>query len=462
MAFRRKMLVIGLDCAPPELVFDRYRAELPNLHWLMQNGSWGLLESCHPPITVPAWAAMMSSQDPGQLGFYGFRDRADHGYGKMTPVTSRPVKVQRVWDILSQAGKQVAVIGVPQTYPVSEVNGVMVSCFLAPSTQKQYTHPGAVRHEIESLIGEYVSDVRNFRTENKDWLLRQIYEMTEKRFRLVRHFLRKKPWDFFMFVEMGTDRIQHGFRRFSDPAHPKYEPGNRFERSIRDYYQYLDREIGELLNLVDNRTAVCVISDHGARKMDGGICINEWLIQNGYLTLKKKPNGTTPLTKCEIDWSRTTAWAEGGYYGRLFLNVKDREPNGVVQTSHYEALRAELAAQIEAIPDEKGRPINTKVHIPQQIYRECKGVPPDLLIYFGDLAWRSVGSVGIGKIHTFDNDTGPDDANHAQHGIFVMHDPQNPGGGIPLHGMNLADVAPTVLRWFGMEAPQWMIGKSIV
>jgi predicted AlkP superfamily phosphohydrolase/phosphomutase len=459
---RRRMLIIGLDCAPPELVFDQYRADLPHIDWLMRNGLWGQLESCHPPITVPAWSAMMSSQDPGQLGFYGFRNRADYSYEKLVTATSRAVKVPRVWDILSRAGKQVAVVGVPQTYPVSEVNGVMVSCFLTPSTQNQYTYPNGLRSEIESVVGEYMVDVKNFRTENKDWLLQQIYEMTEKRFRVVRHFLRNKPWDFFMFVEMGTDRIHHGFWKFSDPSHPKYEPGNRFETAIRGYYKYLDREIGELMNLVDDQTVICVISDHGAKGMAGGICINEWLIQNGYLALKSKPPGVVPLTRCEIDWSKTKAWAEGGYYGRLFINVKGREPHGIVPPGDYEKMCETLAGQIEAIPDAEGRPINTKVHFPQQLYHERKGVPPDLLIYFGNLAWRSVGSIGAGRIHTFDNDTGPDDANHAQHGIFVMHDPQKPGRGKQLQGMNLVDVAPTVLRSFDLPIPDWMIGKSVV
>ncbi len=61
---------------------------------------------------------------------------------------------------------------------------------------------------------------------------------------------------------------------------------------------------------------------------------------------------------------------------------------------------------------------------PQDIYSEINGVPPDLIVYFGNLAWRSIGSIGLGVIHTFENDMGPDDANHAQDGIFIMCDPQ--------------------------------------
>jgi len=457
-----KMFVIGLDGAPPELVFEKYRDELPNIKRLMQNGVSGILQSCHPPITVPAWTAMMSSQDPGQLGFYGFRNRAEYGYDKMTIATSRAVRAPRVWDLLSQAGKQVVVVGVPQTYPVNEVNGVMVSCLLTPSTQNAYTFPHAVRDEIAAQVGEYVVDIKNFRTDDKDDLLARIYAMTEKHFHVVRHLLRNKPWDFFMCVEMGTDRLHHGFWKFADPAHRKYESNHRFENSICDYYKYLDHEIGAILNLIDDDTTVLLLSDHGAQKMDGGICINEWLMANGYLFLKENPDGATPLAECRIDWSKTLAWAEGGYYGRLFINCKGREPQGIVEWRDYENLLVDLAAQIEAIPDHLGQPMKTKALLPAQLYRECHGVPPDLLIYFDALQRRSAGSVGSGAVHAFDNDLGPDDANHSHEGVFIMRDPMNPNHGQTPQGMSLFDIAPTMLRSFEMDVPDWMIGEPLV
>lgn len=458
---RRKVFVIGLDCAPPEFIFDQYKTDLPNLRSLLENGLYGELQSCTPPITVPAWAAMMSSKDPGQLGFYGFRNRADHSYDAMNIATANAVKHDRVWDILSRQDKKVTVVGVPQTYPVKPVNGHMVSCFLTPSAESRYTYPDDLKPEIERLVGEYMVDVPNFRTENKDWLLRQIYEMTEKHFRVIRYLMRKKPWDFFMFVEMGTDRIHHGFWKYTDPNHRKYEAGNPYEEAIYAYYKYVDREIGELLDNLDDDTAVCVVSDHGAKKMDGGICINEWLMENGYLTLKDKPTGVMPLEKAEIDWSRTKAWGSGGYYGRLFLNVKGREPHGVIDPQDYERVRDELIGKLEALTDEKGQNIGTRVFKPQEVYREVNNIPPDLIVYFGDLYWRSVGSIGLNRIHTFENDTGPDDANHAENGIFILYDPQNPAGGKQVDGLNLVDVAPTILNLFDMEVPKDMIGKII-
>ena len=154
--------------------------------------------------------------------------------------------------------------------------------------------------------------------------------MTDKRFEVLKYLQTRKPWDFFMFVEMGVDRIQHAFWQFHDPQHVLYEPDNPYQHVIRDYYKYLDSQYAELLSNLDDDTIVLVVSDHGGKRMDGGICLNQWLHQEGYLVFKEEPepiNGQpVPFEKVEIDWEKTTAWGAGGYYGRLFLNVRDREP----------------------------------------------------------------------------------------------------------------------------------------
>ena len=72
---RKRVLIIGWDCAAPELVFDAFKADMPNTRRLMEEGIYGELESTIPPITVPAWMCMMTSRDPGELGIYGFRNR---------------------------------------------------------------------------------------------------------------------------------------------------------------------------------------------------------------------------------------------------------------------------------------------------------------------------------------------------------------------------------------------------
>jgi predicted AlkP superfamily phosphohydrolase/phosphomutase len=454
-------MIVGLDCAEPSLVLERWRDELPTIAGLMDRGAYGRLTSVIPPITVPAWSCMMASQTPGDLGVYGFRNRADHSYDALFIADGNAIKPPRLWDLVTRAGHPSIVLGVPGTYPPRPLNGVMVSCFLTPSIESRYTYPPLLRREVEDTVGEYMFDCKEFRTEDKDYLLQQVYEMTDKRFALAEHLLETKPWRLFAMVEMGPDRMHHGFWQFMDHEHRRYEPGNPYESAILDYHRHVDGLIAKLLGHADENTVVLVVSDHGAKRMDGGIRVNEWLRREGLLGTIAEPNGRSSLAELGIDWSRTVAWGEGGYYSRIFMNVKGREPEGIVEPEDYEQVRADLAARLEAIPDENGNPIGTRVYTPEEVYPQVNGVAPDLIVHFGDLAWRSVGTVGGNEgIHTFENDTGPDDANHAQDGLYVFAGP-----GIPAAGRvdgHLLDIAPTLLELMDMAAPESMRGESML
>ena len=461
-----RVLIVGLDCADPSLVFERWREDLPNLSRLMDAGSYGELISSIPAMTVPAWACMMSGKDPGQLGFYDFRNRADYSYEYLTMATSSAVKVDRVWDMASRAGKQAIVVSVPQTYPVRAVNGAMVSCFLTPSTRSQYTYPPELKPEIEGLFsGEFLVDVPQFRTEDKDFLLSQIYEMSDQHHAVVKHLLASRPWDLAMHVDIGVDRMHHGFWKYFDARHPKHEPGNPYQTAVRDYYVHLDRQLGEWLelSLAGDDTAVLVVSDHGGQPMMGGVCLNEWLKQQGYLVLEYQPEGIVPLEKCEVDWSRTTAWASGGYCSRLYLNVKGREPEGLVDPADYERIRDEIAAGIAAIPlpmpGGAGTCPPSPSFKPDQIYAEVNNIAPDLIVYPGNLSWRAVGSLGWNSLYASEQDGGPDDANHRQEGLYIYYNPKKPGQRRTSQ-RHLLDVVPTVLELMGLEAPADLRGKS--
>jgi predicted AlkP superfamily phosphohydrolase/phosphomutase len=456
----RRVAVIGLDCADPRLVFERWPENLPNLHALVRRGTHGPLLSVDPPITVPAWSCMMSGRDPGELGIYGFRNRAAHDYDSLSVADSRSVREDRVWDLLGRAGRHVVLVGVPQTSPPPPVNGELVSCFLTADPRRvPFTHPDDLRAEIEGLVGSYRVDVRNFRSDDRDRILAEIYEMTEQRFRVSRHLLDTRPWDFFMMVEIGLDRMHHAFWRFFDEAHPRHEPGHRYADAIRAYYEYLDEEIGELIDRFDDDDTVIVVSDHGARPMEGAICVNEWLAREGYLVLEEWPDAPTPFREARVDWSRTRAWGEGGYYCRLCLNVEGREPQGIVTASEYESLCAELTEGLQGLGGPDGEPLGTRVFRPAELWREQRGIPPDLIVYFGDLGWRSNGSLGHGRHWTFENDTGPDDANHDRHGLCVIAGPGVPVG--RRDDLTIYDIAPTILSQAGLEPQPAMRGRAL-
>ncbi len=322
-----KVMIIGLDCAEPSLVFERWRDELPTLGTLMDKGAYGRLTSVIPPITVPAWSCMMSSRTPGDLGVYGFRNRSDHSYDGLFIANGTAIREPRLWDLLTRHGKRSIALSVPGTYPPRPLNGVMISCFLTPSTEYQYTYPPMLRREVEQVVGEYLFDCPNFRTEDKDDLLKQIYEMTDRRFALAEHLLANKPWELFAMVEMGTDRIHHGFWKYMDPEHRKHEPENPYLDAIRDYYRHVDSLIARLLTYADEETVVLVVSDHGAKRLDGGIRINEWLRREGYLATLRAPNGDpTSLNELGIDGRARSSDRHDGVQARGRLPRGERGP----------------------------------------------------------------------------------------------------------------------------------------
>ena len=443
-----RLALIGLDCADPDLLRDLL-PQLPTLSALVKEGSFGHLRSVDPPITIPAWMSMMTGVDPGKFGVYGFRNRADYSYTGLRIATSAAFRAETVWDVLGRHGLRSILLGIPGTYPPKPVRGILVSGFLAPGTDSAYTYPAALRDEISRVVGEYILDVRGFRTDDKPWLIEELRRMTERRFALARHLVMHHDWDFFGMVEIGTDRIHHGLWSHYDKAHRKYDPTSPFHDAIPAYYRLIDSEIARLLDAMPADTRVLIVSDHGAQRMEGGIGINEWLIQEGYLTLRDYPDKPTRMGELIeaglVDWSRTVAWGEGGYYGRVFLNVAGREPEGIVPPGDYDRVRAELAAAIAAIPDEDEKPIGTRVLRPEELYSEVNGIPPDLLVYFGDLRWRSIGTVGWNRIHFHENDTGPDDANHAPYGILISR----PGD--TKTGRSLLEIKGMILEHFGLK-----------
>jgi predicted AlkP superfamily phosphohydrolase/phosphomutase len=453
--------MIGLDCATPQLVFDRYADEMPTLTKLRASAVWGPMRSVVPPITMPAWACMMSGQTPGDLGVYGFRDRKAYDYGGLTFANSRSVTVPRIWDTLSEAGRPNVVVGVPGTYPPAPVNGCMVGCFLSPSTDAEYTYPTDLRNELHQLTGGYILDVEDFRSPDTDRVLRRVFDMTEQRFKVASHLLTSHEWDFFEFVDMGPDRLHHGFWKYCDPAHPRYEPNGPFQTAFRDYYRDLDRHLAAFLELVPDDAAVLVVSDHGAQPMEGGFCINEWLREQGLLVLRSEPNGPTPMSKADVDWTKTVAWAEGGYYGRLFLNVEGREPNGIIAASDYDQTTEDITKALAAqcLPD--GTLMGNKAMRPEDVYPVVNGIAPDLIVYLGELRWRALATLGLNQgLYTADNDTGPDHANHAEQGIFVLANSGLDAG--YRADLSLYDVAPTLHTVLGLAPSPVHRGRALV
>lgn len=459
----RKVIVIGLDSAPPELFLERFLSRMPTIRKLVENGISGRMRSCDPPITVPAWMVMMTGMDPGKLGIYGFRNRAGWSYSDYYLTTSTMIKETPIWDIIAQKSNlKSCLIGVPPTYPVRPIMGNLISCFLTPGLEKQFTHPPELRDEIEEIIGEYEFDA-TFRTDNRDEILQSIRRMTNKRFDVANHLIRQKEWSFFMLVEIGLDRIHHTFWKYFDEKHPRFEPGNKFEKVLEDYYVMLDRRIGELIESGGEDAIIIIASDHGSKAMKGAFCVNEWLIKEGYLKLSARPKGVVSIENASVDWKNTRVWGWGGYYSRIFFNVRGREDKGILNTGPgggVEKLIEELREKISRLVDNRGLPMKNTVYKPDELYETVTGDPPDLMVYFDDLNWRAAGTIGHGKIFLEENDTGPDDSVHSMDGVFILYDPRDKSRK-DLGTISIMDAAPTILSRIGVPIPKKMKGKPV-
>jgi predicted AlkP superfamily phosphohydrolase/phosphomutase len=324
----------------------------------------------------------------------------------------------------------------------------------------EFTYPSDFKAKITELVGEYPTDVKGFRTDHKERLKKEIFEMSRKQWQVVCWLLKDQEGDYFQFVDIGLDRIHHGFWNCFDKRHVQYEPGNLHEGVIPEYYRWIDEQIGNVLSLLDKDTIVLVVSDHGAQRLDGGFAVNEWLTREGLLALEEFPKEVTPFNNLKINWTKTKVWSEGGYCARVFFNVKEREPQGVIPVTEYNTFQDEMKARFEGLTDDKGRPLNSLVFKPIEIYKDVRNVAPDLIVHFGGLYWRSIGGVGYGRLHVQENDTGPDACNHAQFGMFLLSAPNCTLRG-ELHGARLLDIAPTLLDLAGYEIPNSMQGRSL-
>jgi predicted AlkP superfamily phosphohydrolase/phosphomutase len=454
---RDRLIVIGLEGADPDLVFGGLRDDLPHLRRLMERGIWGRLEACHPPLSTLAWPSMMTGRDPGELGIYGPRNKLERTYGHLAEATSQDVSTERLWQSLSSGGRRCAVLWEPSTYPPSPLNGVMVAP--APPGGRPSCFPEEMEAELERAGLPLRAEQIAATGEDPAGFLREIQARTSVRFQTARHLLARESWDLLLLVDDAIESLQGRFWRYFDRDHRLYRPGSLFQSAVHDHYVQVDAEVGKTLEAAGD-ASVLVVSDHGARSLLGAVRINEWLLREGYLKLLPPPPAGE-VSPQDVDWRETLVWADGGPCARLFFNVEGREPEGRLPRSRYEPFRDEVAARLEAMEDHLGRPMGTRVERPDRIYRALRGVPPDLQVYFGDLAWRSLATLGGGEVLALGEEEAGTDVNNGRQGIFIYSGPE-----VALaaqareeRGVSVYDIAPSLRRKFHLPVPADLRGR---
>ena len=493
-----KVMVISLDGATWDILRPWMEAGyLPNLARLVAEGASGRLRSTIPPVTVPAWATFQTGMNPGKHGLFHFT-RYQPGTYETPLVDATSIGPRTLWRILGDAGKRVAIINVPVTYPPQPVNGIMVAGLLSPSPQQAFWPP-ELYDEVVAAVGEYrvFTPVRTFDYLGVESFVERVTALARGRAAAARYLFGKEDWDFFMVHFQATDILQHALWAWADPHHPDFKGKPEAEKArVRGFYQTLDGLVGELCALAGDERVVVVMSDHGFGPVMRRLYLNQWLLNEGLLSapgqsslkgkllgwaeeavrradvfklrrrlIKPRSRGEGLVERVKrdalIEWPQTKAFAlSGPFFGRIYLNTVGREPQGIVPPGPaWEALRERIAEGLLALRDPaNGQPMVAQVWRREEIYHGDRADDlPDLVVKPAD-GYQVVTEFRRGLL--VEPMPGFLSGTHRLEGILTM---RGPGirQGVALDGASIADLAPTILHLMGLPVPVNMDGRVL-
>jgi len=501
--------IIGLDGGTFDIIEPMIeQGRLRTIAAMMKTGSSGCLTSTILPLSATAWSSFATGKNPGKHGIYDFSRRVKETY-RQQPTTRFDRRSRALWNYASDAGKKCVVINVPLTYPPEKINGVMISGFPYPERRRDFAYPKEILDEIERELGitSLHKPSPHFLKEGEERkLIEEMLATTQKQVEVINYLLRKKEdWDLFVTVFDATDVVSHFFWRYIDPKHPNYdaEKAKDFGPLFYDIYDSMDRAIGAIANNFSPSDHIFVISDHGFGPVYYAVYMNNWLMKNNYLRLKKNlGTGTRKLlfnfgittdslfrsakalnlvgsrtftysTKSrkielakkvtlsldDIDWDSTLVYSYGNY-GQFFLNVEGREPNGKVKPGkQYEDLVLELISKLKELRDPKtGKVIFDRIYRKDQIYSGPYAVAaPDIVFLDSSMTYRAHRMFEFGNR----NMIAPDpiySASHRMEGILVAS-----GADIVCKksSANIIDLCPTILYLLGVPIPPDVDGRVL-
>ena len=451
-----KVLVIGLDGASP-LLLEKWIEDLPTFKKFKERGLWGLSIPPIPAQTPVAWTTFMTGKNPGKHGIFSFAMRKPGTYERNI-ISPSMIGSETLWSILSNYGKRVGVVNVPMAAK-EEINGFMIPGFLARNEGVPY--PREVKRRLEEkfgrtgiVIGDVETDILKRVKSDPNLFFKRINEITDELSEISLYLLEKENWDFFMAVFMGTDRIQHFFWKYIEEIHQEKE--SEYGLKIKKYYQKLDQIIDKFLSAIPKDTLTILLSDHGFCPIQKEVLLNDYLKKKGILKVRGG----------KIDLERSKAVSYG--YGDLWLNVKGREPKGVIQQGEeYNEVREEIIQFLENLEIDGEKPIK-KVLKREEIYLgPLIRNAPDLMTIF-NTGWQAARRLETTKKSKkeYVNETPMWSGGHDG-----AHDPIDVPGFLAIIGSgikgrkairaNLYDLAPTILSTYGIPIPVDMDGINL-
>jgi len=384
-----KVIVIGLDGASEDFMQKcTEKRKLQNINELASEGSFTEMNSTLPPLTPSGMSSFLTGKNPGGHGVYGFEKRDLFSYSTST------VNSHNLDTILPEKldGKSV-MINIPMTYPAPEINGAVVSGFPGSTTGK-FAYPPTLKKDLKEM-NYTVTTAGTFKDDEE--LEREVFSIFQKRRELALDYMERYDWSFFTVMFTGDARLMH----FSSP---------NCEDSIAEFYDELDSFVGEVQNKTDENTTIVLMSNHGFTELDKKMYMYTFLKENGYLEPKKPDywkymiqdfagdilsklglrNGGEVSGRAkfsdeymdEVDWDNTKAYTGGFYNGQIFINLKGREPNGVVEKDNYEEVRNNIIEDLKELRDpETGEKVVENIYTKEELYtgNETERVP-DIVI----------------------------------------------------------------------------------
>jgi len=507
MTTKKRVLIIGLDGATFDLIKPwAEQGYLPHLSHLMKEGTYGPLQSTIQPTTAPAWATCITGVNQGKHGLYDFVRRRPNSYN-LEVTNAAQVATPNIFDIAGQNNNRTVTINIPYTFPLRPLNGIMIGGPFMPTFTKELVSPPDMFNVIKQLVPDYfiIPDFDHRAPDPMAAYAEKLLQGIEFREKLCLHFLGKESWDLFMAVFMATDEVQHTFWHCLDA--PDTSPLAPYRDAIRNVYQRIDQAIGNMLSQIaadhsGRETIVFILSDHGAGPFRWMINLNRWLANTGYLKFhsetkapmqRLKTSGIKQLAQAyrrhlpakirasirarlgahtfsrvkeefesalltsAVDWGETKAYALGAG-GNIYINLKDREPDGIIQPGKaYEQLRNEIIdALMTMVEPETGDVVVRKVHKREELYSGPKlADAPDLIIEWVDYACWGRGQYDGGETvfeaqRHLDFSDQPLTGSHRPKGILIAH-----GTGIrsgeQITEAHLLDMAPTILSILGIQ-----------
>jgi predicted AlkP superfamily phosphohydrolase/phosphomutase len=443
-----RVAVIGLDGVGAPLVEHLTDAGvMPRLAALRRAGSLGRMRSTIPTISNVSWTSVVTGVNPGTHGIYGFTDVRRDSYALTFPNFGH-VRAPTLWDALGACGKTTIVLNVPGTYPAKDIKGVMVSGFVAVSLERAVRPAsalGVLRDHGYRIDVDYVNA-----DQRPAAFFADLFATLGARRRVLRHYLASSDWDCFLGVVTETDRLHHYFwSAYVDPHHP-------WHQRFLDFYAEVDAALGELVDVLDDDTALFIVADHGHTAIESECYPNAWLRAEGLLALRADATAGR-ASMADLDRTSRVFILDPG---RVYVNLAGRFAEGVVRPgAEAEDLLARVAAGMLALeypgPAVHGtrRPVRAVYRRDELYTGPCLADAPDAVLHFHD-GFDLKGALGptelfgrsaLTGMHTYDD------------ALFYVNRP-----GFPVDDLAITDLAPTFLALLGCSPVAPMDGRARV